>query len=113
MVNLTIGRTKIKSYIVSTIDFSDIFKNDLVIETAIIDIKVGLYVVSTVDTYLGPETAIIDSNENIYSVEKYKDCELAKIGHNKWVELLENAKLPIKIKEVGYFGNEREIILES
>lgn len=65
--------------------------------------EINGYIVSTVNTPdMGYETAIL--KDNAYPVERYKDEESAKIGHDKWVEniRIESDLGPIKITRLGY-----------
>lgn len=63
----TVGKDKIKGFIISTVNSPD----------------------------EGYETAIIDKNK-VHIVEKYKSKELSIIGHKKWMKLIKNGKRKVK-----------------
>ena len=78
----TIGRTKVREMIVSTVVTRD----------------------------LGPETAILDKN-GTHPVERYNDKIEAEKGHEKWVEKIKTENKIIKLGYPGLI-EEEEITLK-
>ncbi len=71
--------------------------------------RVGVSTVKTAD--FGYETALLDKN-GAHPVERYKNLELAKTGHKKWVRKSRTMKKIIKLGTPDGLIKNKEITLK-